>query len=120
MDGLVCYPFHFVEKNNSEHARKNCKVLRVVHREGEFFTIPTVFALEGSTEKNCFKMKWYSFCSYMGPNQERRTDQIASRLSVSAEVSFIKTVTYKGIGERLLDFVVVRRFATGDVFVYLQ
>ena len=51
MDGLVCYPFHFVEKNNSEHARKNCKVLRVVHREGEFFTIPTVFALEGSTEK---------------------------------------------------------------------
>ena len=51
MDGLVCYPFHFVEKNNSEHARKNCKVLRVVHREGEFFTIPTVFALEGSIEK---------------------------------------------------------------------
>ena len=51
MGGLVCYPFHFVEKNNSEHARKNCKVLRVVHREGEFFTIPTVFALEGSIEK---------------------------------------------------------------------
>ena len=57
MDGLVCYPFHFVEKNNSEHARENCKVLRVVHREGEFFTIPTVFALEGSIEKNCFKME---------------------------------------------------------------
>ena len=55
----------------------------------------------------------------MGPNQERRTDQIASRLSVSAQVSFIKTVTYKGIGERLLDFVVVRRFATGDVFVLI-
>ena len=54
MDGLVCYPFHFVEKNNSEHARKNCKVLRVVHREGEFFTIPTVFALEGSIEKKLF------------------------------------------------------------------
>ena len=57
----------------------------------------------------------------MGPNQERRKDQIASsRLSVSAQVSFIKTVTYEGIGQRLLDFVVVRRFATGDVFVYLQ
>ena len=56
----------------------------------------------------------------MGLNQERRTDQIASRLSVSAQVSFIKTVTYKGIGERLLDFVVVRRFATGDLFVYLR
>ena len=53
MDGLGYYPFHFVEKNNPEHARKNCKVLRDVPRE-EFFTILTVFALEGSIEKNCF------------------------------------------------------------------
>ena len=54
MDGLVYYPFHFVEKNNLEHARKNSKVLRVVRREGEFFTIPAVFALEGSKEKKLF------------------------------------------------------------------
>ena len=45
--------------------------------------------------------------------------------AVSAQVSFIKTGTYKGIGQRLIGFcvsvsVVVRRFATGDVFVYLQ
>ena len=39
------------KNNNPEHARKNCKVLRVVRREGEFFTIPTVFALEDSIEK---------------------------------------------------------------------
>ena len=52
MDGLVYYPLHFVEKkNNREHARKNCKVLWAVLREGEFFTIPTVFALQGSIEK---------------------------------------------------------------------
>ena len=58
MDGLVFYPFHFVEKkNNPEHARKNCKVLRVVRREGEFFTIPTVFALEGSIEKKIV-LRW--------------------------------------------------------------
>ena len=112
-------------KNNPEPARKNFKVLRVVRGEGEFFTIPTVFALEGSIEKNYFKMEWYSFCSYMGPNQERIMDQMVSRLSVSAQVSFIKTGTYKGIGQRLIGFcvsvsVVVRRFATGDVFVYLQ
>ena len=61
----------------------------------------------------------------MGPNQERIMDQMVSRLSVSAQVSFIKTGTYKGIGQRLIGFcvsvsVVVRRFATGDVFVYLQ
>ena len=54
MDGLVYYPFHFVEKNNPEHARKNWKVLRGVRREGEFFTVPTVFALQGSRKKKMF------------------------------------------------------------------
>ena len=57
MDGLFYYPFHFVEKNNPEHTRKNCKVLRVVRREGEFFTIPTVFALQGSIEKKIV-LRW--------------------------------------------------------------
>ena len=33
---------------------------------------------------------------------------------------FYKNGYIQSIGERLLDFVVVRRFATGDVFVYLQ
>ena len=126
MDGLVYYPFHFVEKNNPEHARKNSKVFRVVRRKGEYFTIPAVFALEGSIEKKIvLRWKWYSFCSYMGPNQERVMDQMVTRLSVWPQVSFIKTGTYKGIGQRLIGFcvcvsVVVRRFATGDVFVYLQ
>ena len=54
MDGLVYDPFHFVEKNNPEHARKNWKVLRGVRREREFFTIPTVFALQGSIKKKLF------------------------------------------------------------------
>ena len=61
----------------------------------------------------------------MGPNQERIMDQMASRLGVRPQVSFIKLGTYKGIGKRLIGFcvyvsVVVRRFATGDAFVYLQ
>ena len=61
----------------------------------------------------------------MGPNQERIMDQMVSWLSVLPLVSFIKTGTYKDIGQRLTGFcvyvsVVVRRFATGDVFVYLQ
>ena len=46
-----------LRKKNPEHAWKNCKVLRVVHWEGDIFTIPTVFALEGSIEKNCFKIE---------------------------------------------------------------
>ena len=104
MDDLVYYPFHFVEKSNPEHSRKNCKVLRVVRGEGEFFTIPTVFDLEGPIEKNCFKMEWYSFCSYMGPNKDRITDQMVSRLSVWPQVSFIKTGSYKGSGQRLIGF----------------
>ena len=61
----------------------------------------------------------------MGPNQERIVDQMASRLIVWPQVSFIKLGTYEGIGKRLIGFyvyvsVVVRRFATGDAFVYLQ
>ena len=86
-----------------------------------------VFALEDSLQKTIV-LRWneYSFCSYMGPNQVRiMVDQMASRLSVRPQVSFIKTDTYEGIGQRLIGFcvyvsVVVRRFATGDVFVYLQ
>ena len=54
----------------------------------------------------------YSFCSYMGPNQERIMDQMAIRLS-----------TYEGIGQRLIKFcvyvsVVVRRFATDNVCLF--
>ena len=61
----------------------------------------------------------------MGPNQERAMDQMVTRLSVWPQVSFKKSGTYKRIGQRLIGFcvydsVVVRRFATGDVFVYLQ
>ena len=124
MDGLIYYPFHFVEKKNN-NPEQDCKVLRVVHREGEFFTVATVFALEGSIENIVLRWNEYSFCSYMGPNQERIMDQMVSRLSVWPQVSFIKTGTYEGIGQRLFGFcvyfsVVVRRFATGDVFVYLQ
>ena len=51
----------------------------------------------------------------------RIMDQMASRLSVTPQVSGIKTDTYEGIGQRLIRFcvyvsVAVRRFATGDVF----
>ena len=101
--GLLSFLF-CGKKNYPKHARKNCKVLRVLCREGDFFSVPTVFALEGSIEKNCFRMEWYSFCSYMGPNQERIMDQMVSRLSVWPQVSFIKTGSYKGIGQRLIGF----------------
>ena len=40
-------PFHFLEKKVM-NARENCKVLRVVRREGGFFTVPNVSALEVS------------------------------------------------------------------------
>ena len=38
---------------------KNIEITKATFatREGEFFTIPTVFALEGSIERNCFKME---------------------------------------------------------------
>ena len=114
MDGLTYYPFHFVEKKNPEHARKNCKVLRVVHREGEFFTVPTVFALEGSIEKIVLRWNEYSFWSYMGPNQERIMDQMASRLSVWPQVSFIETGTYEGIGHAATIWILCLCFCCGS------
>ena len=51
----------------------------------------------------------------------RIMDQMPSRLSVRPQLSVIKTGTYEGIGQQLIGFcgyvsVVVRRFATGDVF----
>ena len=57
----------------------------------------------------------------MGPNQLRIMDQMASRLSVRPQESFIKTDIREASRQRLIGFcvyvsVVVRRFATGDVF----
>ena len=54
----------------------------------------------------------------MGPNQVRIMDQMASLLSVRPQVSFIKTGTYEGIGQRqetikgtvLSQFVIIPKF----------
>ena len=49
MDGLLSFPY-FVEKSNPEHTREELQGLRSCTH--------TVFALlEGSIEKNCFKME---------------------------------------------------------------
>ena len=42
----------------------------------------------------------------MGPNQVRIMDQMPSRLRVRPQVSVIKTGTYEGIGQRLIEFCV--------------
>ena len=81
MDDLVYYPFHFVEKSNPEHSRKNCKVLRVVRWEGYFLLSPW-YLRQRAPQKKVFKMGLYSCCSYMRPNQERIMDQKVSQLSV--------------------------------------
>ena len=44
MDGLAYLILSIFRERNPEHARKNSKVLRVLRWEGDFFTIPTVFA----------------------------------------------------------------------------
>ena len=79
------------------------------------FVLPSILSLECNIEKIVLGWNEYSFCSYMGPNQERIMDQLASRLSVRPQVSFIKTGACKGIGQRLIGFCayvsgVVRRF----------
>ena len=64
-----------------------------------------VFGLEDSLQKTIV-LRWneYSFCNYMGPNQVRIMSQMPSRLSVTPQVSVIKTGTYEGIGQRLIGF----------------
>ena len=108
MDSLF-HPFHFVgKKSNPEHARKNCKVLRIVYTQGRrIFYYPHGICFSGlHIEKIVLRWNEYSFCSYMGPNQVRIMNQMPSRLSVRPQVSVIKTGTYEGIGQRLIGFCV--------------
>ena len=97
MDGLF-HPFHFVEKQKSRTRLEELQGLTSCIYAGKdnFFTIPMVFALEDSLQKTIV-LRWNecSFCSYMGPNQVRIMDQMASRLSVRPQVSVIKTGTFK-------------------------
>ena len=105
-----------MEKSNPEHTREEL--------QGLTSCTHTVFALlEGSIEKIVLRWNEDFLCSYMGPNQERIIVQMASRHSVWPQVSFIKL--YKGIGKPLIGLcvygsVLIRWFASGDTFVYLQ
>ena len=116
MDGLVYYPFHFVEKK--------VWILNMLGRVAKSYELYArgICFIRGLHKKKII-LRWneYLLCSYMGPNQERIMDQMASRLSVWPQVSFIKkkTGTYI-IGFCVYVSVVVRRFPTDDVFVYLQ
>ena len=117
-----------MEKNNNnpEHAQKNCKVLQVVRREGEFFTIPTVFALEGSIEKKIvlrwndtpFSPIWDQIRENNGPNGQTAQCMTPSEFYKNRYIQRYWPATNWILCVYVA--VVVRRFATGDVFVYLQ
>ena len=113
MDGLF-HPFHFVEKKSWTRSEELQGLTSDPH--GIFFRGLRL-------EKTVLRWNEYSFCSYMGPDQERIMDQMASRLSVRPQVSFIITGTYEGIGQRLIGIcvyvsVVVRRFWWLFLFIY--
>ena len=114
MDGLVYYPFHFVEKK--------VWILNMLGRVAKSYELYArgICFIRGLHKKKII-LRWneYLLCSYMGPNQERIMDQMASRLSVWPQASFVKN---RYIHNWILCYVsvVVRRFPTGDVFVYLQ
>ena len=110
MDGLF-HPFHFVGKK-IVILKKNCKVLRVVYTYWRrIFYYPHGICFRGlHIEKIVLRWNEYSFCSYMGPNQVRIMDQMASPLSVRPQVRFIKTDTCEGIGQWLIGFCVYDMF----------
>ena len=108
---------------------KNSKVLRVVRRKGEFFTISAVFALEGSIEKNCFKVEMI-FLLFLygtksrdsnGPNGHPAQCMTPSEFYKNRYIQrYWPATNYDWILSLCFCCTVVRRFATGDVFVYLQ
>ena len=57
MDDLVYYPFHFVEKLILSTLGRTARSYALYAGKENFFTIPTVFALESPIEKNCFKIE---------------------------------------------------------------
>ena len=85
MDGLVYYPFHFVEKK--------VWILNMLGRVAKSYELYArgICFIRGLHKKKII-LRWneYLLCSYMGPNQERIMDQMASRLSVWPQVSFVK------------------------------
>ena len=116
MDGLF-HPFHLVEKTVILNTLgRIVRSYELYMRREEFFYYPDGICFRGfHTEKIVLTWNQYSFCSYMGPNQDRIMDQMASRLSVRPQMSFMKTGTHEGIGQLLIGFcvyvsVVVRRF----------
>ena len=56
----------------------------------------------------------------MGPNQVRITDQMASRLGVRPQVSFVKTGTYKGIEYRSDDVIKMKFVKLWDLLRYSE
>ena len=70
-----------------------------IRREGDFFSgvAHGICCRRLLIEKIVLRWNEYSFCFYMRPDEVRIMDQMASRLSVRPQESFIKTDTYKGI-----------------------
>ena len=76
MDGLVYYAFHFVEKKKSWTRSEELQGLTSCTQGRRIFCYPHVICFWGLHRKNCFKMEWYSFCFYIGANQESIIDQM--------------------------------------------
>ena len=81
----------------------------------------TVFALlEGSIEKNCFKMQRVLLLFLYGTKSRENNWPNGQPAQCMTPSEFYKKTGTFIIGFCVYVFVVVRRFATDDVFVYLQ
>ena len=67
------------KKSNTEHAQKNCKVLRIVYTQGRRILYhPYGICFRGlHIEKIVLRWNEHSFCFHMGPNQMRPNGQPA-------------------------------------------
>ena len=108
------YPFHFVEKKFESWTCSE-------ELQGLASCTHTVFALlEGSIEKNCFKMEWVLPLFLYGTKSWQNNGPNGQPAQCMTPSEFYKNTGTYIIGFCVYVFVVVRPFATDDGIVYLH
>ena len=108
------YPFHFMEKKFESWTCSE-------ELQGLASCTHAVFALlEGSIEKNCFKMEWVLPLFLYGTKSWQNNGPNGQPAQCMTPSEFYKNTGTYIIGFCVYVFVVVRPFASDDVFVYLH
>ena len=84
MDGLIYYPFHFVEKKNNPEGLTSCTQGRRI------FYCPHGICFRGLHRKHCFKMEWVLLLLLYGTKSRENNGPNGHTAQCMTQVSFIK------------------------------